>query len=135
MTEFKPKETSSTLLASGKSSRLLAMRNKSQNPSPTPASAEPHTQPAKPTAPALQAELHLAQQLIDQQLMQILADLPAGKQRSFFKIRYGMDIDTLKQQPIHRIVKRLKINHPQLTQAHGDMKKVLELTYNGQPSA
>ena len=131
MTEFKPTETSSTLLASGKSSRLREMRNKNLN-----LSAPAITNDQKPALANLkdqiQPELLLAQQLIDQQLAEILAGLPAGKQRSLFKIRYGIDLDTLKQQPIHRIIQLLKIKHPQLLSPRGAMKNILELTYNGQ---
>lgn len=131
MTEFKPTETSSTLLASGKSSRLREMRNKNLN-----LSASTITNDQKPAQANLkdqiQPELLLAQQLIDQQLAEILAGLPAGKQRSLFKIRYGIDLDTLKQQPIHRIIQLLKIKHPQLLSPRGAMKNILELTYNGQ---
>lgn len=131
MTDFKPTETSSTLLASGKSSRLREMRNKNLN-----LSAPTITNDQKPAQANLkdqiQPELLLAQQLIDQQLAEILAGLPAGKQRSLFKIRYGMDLDALKQQPIHHIVKLLKIRHPQLLSPRGAMKNILELTYSGQ---
>lgn len=131
MTDFKPTETSSTLLASGKSSRLREMRNKNLN-----LSASTITNDQKPAQANLkdkiQPELLLAQQLIDQQLAKILAGLPAGKQQSLFKIRYGMDLETLKQQPIHQIVKLLKIKHPQLLSPRGSMKNILELTYSGQ---
>ncbi len=131
MTDFKPTETSSTLLASGKSSRLREMRNKNLN-----LLASTITNEQKPAQinlkDKIQPELLLAQQLIDQQLATILAGLPAGKQQSLFKIRYGMDLDTLKQQPIHQIVKLLNIQHPQLSSPRGAMKNILQLTYIGQ---
>ena len=132
MTEFNPTETSLTLLDSGKSRRLQEMRNKSLN-LPTSAITNDQTAGQSKLEDKIQPELLLlARRLIDQALAEILAGLPAGKQRSLFKIRYNMDLNTLEQQPIHHIVKQLKIKHPQLTQPCGAMKKVLELTYNGQ---
>lgn len=131
MTEFNPTETSLTLLESGKSRRLLEMRHKSLNLSASSITNDQTTSPSK-LEDKIQSELLLARQLIDQAVAEILAGLPAGKQRSLFNIRYNMDLNTLKQQPIHHIVKQLKIKHPQLTQPSGAMKKVLELAYNGQ---
>lgn len=131
MTDFKPTETSSTLLANGKSSRLREMRNKNLNLSAPAISNDQKPAPAN-LKDQIQPELLLAQQLINQQLAEILAGLPVGKQQSLFKIRYGMDLDALKQQPIHHIVKLLKIRHPQLLSPGGVMKNILKLTYNGQ---
>lgn len=130
MNEFKPEQTSMTLLASGKSSRLLAMRQKSIHSTPTdPTVTQSITKTAgEDTDP----QLLLARQLIDQRLVEILAGFPAGRQRSLFKIRYGTDPDILKQQPIRQIIKLLKISHPLLTNPRDDMKNILELTYNGQ---
>lgn len=128
MNKQKPSTTSSTLLASGKSSRLLEMRNKSLNSDQVTAAKESISPQTKPQ----DAELLLAQQIIDQCLATILADLPVGKQRSLFKIRYGIELEQLKQQPIKQIISVLKISHPQLIQPRGDMKRILDLTYNGQ---
>lgn len=123
-----------SLLASGKSSRLLEMRKKSRQASADNLIAEngiarPASKSARNDA---NPQLLLAQQLIDQRLAEILAGFPAGRQRSLFKIRYGIDPENLKQQPIQYIVKLLNISHPLFTSPRGDMKKVLELTYNGQ---
>lgn len=131
MTEFKPTETSSTLLSSGKSSRLREMHHKSLNLS-VPTNANDQKPAQSNLKDKIQPELLLAQQLIDQHLADILAGLPTGKQRSLFRIRYGENLDTLKQLPIHRIVKLLNIQHPQLSSPRGAMKNILELTYNGQ---
>ncbi|MBS4051667.1 MAG: hypothetical protein KGZ69_10740 [Methylomonas sp.] len=129
MSEFKPEHTSTTLLASGKSSRLQAMRQKSM-----------HSSPADPTATRTidksadknaDPQLLLARQLIDQRLAEILAGFPAGRQCSLFKIRYGIDPENLKQQPIRHIAKLLKIRHPLFTNPRGDMKNIMELPYNG----
>jgi hypothetical protein len=130
MSEFKPEQTSMTLLASGKSSRLQAMRQKSIHSTPTdPTATRSITKAAdKDTDP----QLLLARQLIDQRLVEILAGFPAGRQRSLFKIRYGIDPENLKQQPIRHIANLLKISHPLFTSPRGDMKNILELTYNGQ---
>ena len=126
----KPKSGTSdaSLLVIGKSSRLQEMRNKNLNQ--TEPAKELHQPQIKPQS----NELSIAQQIIDQQLNAILAGLPPGKQRSLFKIRYGMELEQIKQLPIRQIIRLLKIEDPQLTQARGEMKRILELTYNGQPS-
>ncbi len=129
MNKQKPGMTSSTLLASGKSSRLLEMRNKSLNPEPCKAVREVVT----PDSNTQDSALFIARQIIDRQLNAILSALPAGKQRSLFKIRYGIELEQLKQQPIKQIIRLLKIDHPQFAQPRGEMKRILDLTYNGQP--
>ena len=129
MSEFKPSATSSTILGSGKSSRLLEMRNKSLNLHSDATSA-----PAKPQAsdkPNQNPDLLLAQQLIDQRMIEILASLPVAKQRSLFKIRFGFDPDNIHQQPIGQLIKTLKIQHPKFERPSAEMKNVLQLTYNG----
>lgn len=130
MSEFKPSETSANLLSSGKSSRLLEMRNKSLNLHNDAAFA-----PAKPQAADKSnqnPDLQLARQLIDQRIAEIMASLPINKQRSLFKIRYGFDPDAIQQQPLGQLIKQLKIQHPKFERPSTDMKNVLELTYNGQ---
>lgn len=133
MTDVKPEQTSTSLLASGKSSRLLEMRKKSMQTHSSDATAangceHSATRPADKDA---DPQLVLARQLIDRRIAEILADFPAGRQRSLFKIRYGTDPENLKQQPIHAIAKLLNIKHPLFTNPRSDMKKVLNLTYNG----
>jgi hypothetical protein len=126
---IKPKSgtSDSCLLVMGKSSRLQEMRNKSLNQTaPAKALKQPQIKPQS-------SELSIAQQIIDQHLDAILAGLPGGKQRSLFKIRYGIELEQIKQLPIRQIIRLLKIEDPQLAQARGEMKRVLELTYNGQP--
>ncbi|AEG01231.1 hypothetical protein [Methylomonas methanica] len=137
MTDVKPEQTSMSLLASGKSSRLLEMRKKSRQASADNLSAEngigrPATQSARND---VNPQLLLAQQLIDRRLADILAGFPAGRQRSLFKIRYGIDPEKLKQQPIDHIAKLLNISHPLFINPRGDTKKVLELTYTGQQAS
>lgn len=132
MSEFKPSATSATILSSGKSSRLLEMRNKSLNPQNNMTSAPP----AKPQAADKSnqnPDLQLAQQLIDQRIAEILASLPIAKQRNLFKIRFGFDPDSLQQQPLGQLIKQLNIHHPKFERPSADMKNVLQLSYNGQP--
>ncbi|MCQ8103689.1 hypothetical protein NP590_06200 [Methylomonas sp. SURF-2] len=128
MTDYKPEHTNMTLLASGKSSRLQAMRQKSMH-SPAAAANVTVSGPT-PAEEATNPHWLLARQLIDRRLAEILAAFPPGRQRSLFKIRYGLDPDHLKQQPIRHIAKLLKIQHPLFTDPRGDQKEALELTYN-----
>ena len=46
---------------------------------------------------------------IDQRLTEILARLPAGKQHSLFKIRFGVTLDELRNLPAEQAAKILKI--------------------------
>jgi hypothetical protein len=127
MSEFKPSATSATILGSGKSSRLLEMRNKSLNLHNDTTSAPDKS---KTTDKLKQnPDLLLAQQLIDQRMAEILASLPTNKQRSLFKIRFGFDPDNLHQQPIGQLIKSLKIQHPKFERPSAEMKNVLQLTY------
>jgi hypothetical protein len=118
------------LVSPGKSSRLRDMRN-SVLEAKAPA---PLVQPKKQTTrddKDLSPELTLARRLIDQRLAEIMATLPAGKQLSLFKIRFGVELDQIKTLPIKRVVAILKISHPQLNDPRGNMKQTVELTYNG----
>lgn len=58
-----------------------------------------------------EAESSHLRRLITQRLSEILAQLPVGKQRSLFKIRYGVDLEQLEQLPVSRVAEILNI-HP-----------------------
>lgn len=121
-----------TLLVNpGKSTRLQEMRQRAaaaNQSAPTPAPADKVLQ-AKDTG--LSPEMLLARQLIDERLTQILATLPAGKQRRLFKIRFGMEPDQIKALPIKQIFALLSISHPQFNNHCTNMKQVADLNYNG----
>lgn len=119
------------LVGPGKSSRLQEMRNRALAANAPTAPAQPQKQ-TKEGGKGLSPELALARQLIDQRLAEVMASLPAGKQKNLFKIRYGVELDQIKQLPIKRVAAMLKISHPQLNNPRGDMKQTVELTYNGE---
>ncbi|WP_150049880.1 MULTISPECIES: hypothetical protein [Methylomonas] len=48
-------------------------------------------------------------QLADQRLAQILAELPAGRQHSLFKIRYGFSVEEFERLPPEQMAKILKL--------------------------
>lgn len=79
----------------------------------------------------LSPELALARQLIDQRLAELLASLPAGKQRSLFNIRFGMEPDKIKELPIKQIFALLEINHQPFNNLSANMKRIGDLNYNG----
>lgn len=87
------------------SSRLQALRSKSAQ---TTESAKIQT-PAKPTKPSEDPETARLRHLVEQKLSQILANLPAGKQHSLFKIRFGVELETLYSLPPQEAAKTLKI--------------------------
>ena len=101
------------------SSRLRAIREKQLLDKPQSSkSFEP-----KPDL----SELHMAQQLIDAALHEIISQLPEGKQRSFFKIRFGVDLAEIKQGSVLDAFKLLGISQQSLT----NPQAVAELNYNG----
>jgi len=85
------------------SSRLQALRNQS-----APAKTQPHTQPVN-NAAAADSETARCRQLVEQKLAQILATLPTGKQRSLFKIRFGVEPEALHAMSPQQAAKALKI--------------------------
>ena len=52
--------------------------------------------------------IHLRNQ-VNQRLAEILTKLPAGKQRSLFKIRFGVELEKLEQMPVKQAAAILKI--------------------------
>lgn len=117
------------LVAGGKSSRLQQMREKSQTPQ-TPSPVIEPTLPTNHHPTQLPPALRLAREKIDHRLAQILNHLPAGKQQSLFRIRYGVDLEQLKQLPIKRILTLLQIQSDKLN----DIKHIGDLDYDGNPS-
>ena len=124
-------DSGSLLVDLAKSSRLQALRAQAksleQSKSPVPvAGGSAHKSNLDPL-------LLLAQELIDQRLTEILAALPPGMQKRLFKIRFGVELDEIRQLPIKRLLPLLKIQHPQLNNPPANMKRIADLNYNGQP--
>ena len=104
------------------SSRLKAMRDKQL----LEQGGNAKTVHAK-TSQAETSDLAVAQALIDAAIHQIITQLPVGKQRSMFKIRYGLDPSDLKQLPIPDVFKLLNISQQALT----NPQAIAQLNYNG----
>ncbi len=119
------------LVGPGKSSRLQEMRNRALAANAPAAPARSQKQNYE-SDKGLSPELALARRLIDRRLAEVMDSLPAGKQKSLFKIRFGVEPEQIKQLPIRHIVAMLKICHPELNNPRGDMKQIVELTYNGE---
>lgn len=86
------------------SSRLQALRNKTTaNRDATPSKR------AGEQTNGLDAETARLRQQIQQQLSEILAQLPAGRQRSLFKIRFGITVDAIENLPPEQAAAILKI--------------------------
>ena len=121
--------SSATVVNLGKSSRLQAMRDKA-------VVAETRAQPGPPANriddSGLSPELLLARRMIDQRLAEIWAKLPAGKQNSLFKLRYGVDLEQVRNLPIKRLVKLLQIQEPAMQNLAAYMKRMGDLNYNGE---
>ncbi|WP_305907302.1 hypothetical protein Q9L42_016625 [Methylomarinum sp. Ch1-1] len=120
--------TSHSLLDQGKSTRLLQMRRKALGIEGQETSVpKDHVVREK----AVEAELTLARKMIDQRLKQILSAYPADKQRRFFRIRFGLSPEQLKELPIKDILTLLKLKQNRLA----DMKEIVDLDYNGRPTS
>ena len=104
------------------SSRLKAMRDQQLQAQAGKAKAVQARISEKETS-----DLAVAQQLIDSALQQIISQLPVGKQRSMFKIRYGVDPADVKQLAIADVFKRLNISQQALT----NPQAIAQLNYNG----
>jgi len=65
---------------------------------------------AMPPKPGLKPDpSERLRQLAQQRVAQILAELPAGRQQSLFKIRYGMSVEELQRLPPEQMAKILKL--------------------------
>ena len=91
------------------SSRLQALRKHSIAPETNRAPQSALPQAAKQSLQE-DAETIRLRQLIEHRLKEIWANLPIGKQRSLFKIRYGVGFDELDQLPIQRVISILRID-------------------------
>ena len=58
--------------------------------------------------------------------------LPAGKQRRFFKIRYGVELEQIKVLPLKRVLKLLDIPQAIYRNHASAMKLIGDLNYNGE---
>jgi len=119
------------LVSPGKSSRLRELRERAMAMKQPAAVAEQPQSIGVEADKTMSPELLLARRVIDQRLAEIEAALPVGKQRRMFKIRYGVELEQIRDLPIKRIVGLLEIVHPQLNNPLGSMKRIAELNYNG----
>lgn len=91
------------LVSSGRLQALRKQATTSEPALPTPKSAKPDKAENEETA-------KLKRQ-IEQRLQEILAKLPQGKQRSLFKIRYGLTLEEFESLTVQQAAAILKI-HP-----------------------
>ena len=118
---------SSTLLNEGKSTRLIEMRKKAV--SMTAPVEDQHTDNLTVSDvldKSTKEELLKARQFINQQLADALAKYPTNKQARFFKLRFGMDIEQLKELSIKEIYSVLGVK-----QNNKGKEWVAELDYFG----
>ena len=122
--------SASLLIDHSKSRRLQAMRTNTLS-AQTPAVKSGNSE-ADSRNSSLSPDLIMVRQMIDQKLAEILASLPAGKQKRMFKIRYGIDIDLIKQLPIKNVLSLMKIQPATLNNHLSTMKRIGDLNYNGE---
>lgn len=92
------KAVSNTLLSEGKSTRLMALRQKAMGSSAPVPEKIPKTELAelKGLDRATKDEFLQVRRAVDERLADILKKYPANKQARFFKIRFGMSVEQLK---------------------------------------
>jgi hypothetical protein len=119
----------SLLIAPSKSSRLQALREKQQSANsaimPTDLAAQ------KFASQNFSPELLFARQVIDECLAEVMQRLPIGKQKSLFKLRYGIVYEEIRLLPLKQIINLLSIQHPQLNKLLSYNNRLAELNYNG----
>lgn len=107
-TKLSPRVAGPMPLTFADSSRL---RSLSQN-SPT-TSGQNLTPPKTAVTPVMEdAETANLRRLIAQKLAEIVANLPAGKQHSLFKIRYRIELDQIDNMPVTEVAEILNIKLP-----------------------
>lgn len=120
--------TSVSLLSEGKSLRLMDLRRKAMG-----VAKSDEVQKVDALARInnlgkdLNKELLYARQIIDQNLSDILKNYPASKQKRFFKLRFGLSVEQLKNLSIYEICSVLGIKQKKLS----NMPWLAELDYFG----
>ncbi len=94
------------LVGLGSSSRLAAMRNKIS--SGNNINSEKHKF-AKNIKPEVKTLIQQARKLIDQQLNSILECYPPGKSKTFFKLKYKVDLEKIKALQMKKLFLLLNI--------------------------
>jgi hypothetical protein len=124
---------SATPLGLAKSSRLGALVA-SQNPHRVPVLLNNKViQDANPEAELrLPSGVLLCRQVIDQRLAEIMQASPVGKQHSFFRIRFGVELAVLTKLPIRTIFDILRLQPSIVKLTPAEFKEVAKLNYNGE---
>lgn len=129
-TDNRPSENS-LLLHSGKSSRLQAMRLKAlQSDESTKTGGNLINKPGAVASGGNKSLLQI-QNIIDQRLHDILSIFPEGKKQRLFKIRFGVELEQIRDLPINRIISILNIQQPEIKNILASDKSIGVLNYNG----
>lgn len=119
-------QTSTDLLREGKSTRLQKMREQALGEKNRVFTADADI--ADRIHSSADPQWLACRRLIDRRLADIFASLPAGKQQSLFRIRYGMAPGQLLKMPIRDIMAVLKLDQDTVS-----MKRMADVDYNGRP--
>jgi len=112
MKAIKNNENSHLLVAAGKSSRLDAIRKKAGlQIAETALQKKPKPKPfATGLNQVTKQALQQAELKIETTIESIVKSYPAGKQKTFFKLKYGVNIDNIKGLLIKDIFKKLALD-------------------------
>lgn len=109
-------ENSHLLVARGKSSRLDAIRKKAGLAGKPTDLEEKQSQLVigKGLNQATKEALQQASVLIEDKLNTLMAAYPTGKKNAFFKIKYGVEIEKVKEMSVQDIFKLLKLENKKI---------------------
>jgi len=112
MREKRKSKTSHLLVAAGKSSRLDAIRKKAELQF---TGAHLNKKPKKQafvtgTDQIIKEALQQAQSIIETRISSIIDAYPASKKNTFFKFKYGISVENLKQMALQDIFKKLELD-------------------------
>ncbi len=119
------------LVATGKSSRLDALRKKSGQPvNPLGATKKQNQHPFVDDLDQQTKEaLHQAKRVFEETMNSIMDAYPAGKKNAFFKIKYGADAGKVKDMLVKDIFKLFELDAKKIK----NFQMVDNLRLNGKP--
>jgi len=125
-------ESSQLLVSAGKSSRLDAIRKKAGLGVTPPGLEKKQSQLiiAKGLNQATKEALQQASVLIEDKIHTLMTAYPAGKKNAFFKIKYGVEVERVKEMPVQGIFKLLKLEDNKIKH----FKMIGNLYLNGKSS-
>ncbi len=110
-----PAVNSQLLVAEGKSSRLTAIRNKTQGQKNKLNEKNSPSQLSSDLKPEQKQSLQLAIKIIEDKVDCILNSYPGGKRKTFFKLKYSVDVLQIRQLAIKDVFVILQLDSQKIS--------------------